>query len=172
VTPIIYQLGPQDRRHLDAAQGWLGLGNVKEAELELKSVGRKMSWHPEVLEVQWKIHSAAENWALAADVAEKLTLLLPFAPHGHTLLARALRRLGRVEEACNVLMPIVFKFPREWRLSYDLACYTCQLGKHKLAGEWLARAMEVAGPKEIKRMATEETDLEPLWEVPCGGTFD
>lgn len=48
-------------------------------------------------------------------------------------------------------------------IRYNLACYACQLGNLKLAHEWLGQAIDMAGTKEIKLMALDDHDLEPLW---------
>ena len=41
-------LGIDDRRHLDAAEGWAGLGDYKEAQNELQSISPARQVHPEV----------------------------------------------------------------------------------------------------------------------------
>ena len=164
MPPKIFDIGFPDRRYLDAAQGWLGLGNLLEAESELQRISPNLQTHPEVLELRWKTLSSVGNWDLAAKVARTLSELMPFAARGHALLAQSLKNQGRIEDACRVLTAVVDKFPKDWCLRYDLACYTCQLGQFKTAGEWLINAMNIAGAKQIKKMAVDEPDLTPLWE--------
>ena len=49
-------------------------------------------------------------------------------------------------------------------LPYNLACYECQLGRLEQAKVWLEQACKLGGRKQIKLMALQDPDLEPLWE--------
>jgi hypothetical protein len=53
-----------DQRHLEAAQGWLGLGNHLEANEELEQITPDMRDHPSVLEVRFHIYAAADSGVL------------------------------------------------------------------------------------------------------------
>ena len=44
-----------DRIHVEAAQGWLALGDWSEANEELERVRPEFRAHPDVLAVRWKI---------------------------------------------------------------------------------------------------------------------
>jgi catabolite regulation protein CreA len=46
--------------------------------------------------------------------------------------------------------------------SYNLACYECQLGNLKDAMQWLEKAIDLAGKKDVRVMALDDPDLEPL----------
>jgi len=63
-----------------------------------------------------------------------------------------------------VLLPVVDKFPKEHIIRYNLACYACQLGNLKEARDWLKKASDLVGTKQIKLMARKDADLEPLWK--------
>ena len=63
-----------------------------------------------------------------------------------------------------MLLPVVDEFPEEYIIRYNLACYACQLGNLKEARDWLKKASDQAGTKQIKRMALKDADLEPLWK--------
>jgi hypothetical protein len=76
------KLDSQNQRFLDAADGWLGLGNPLEAYEELERITPKMRAHPEVLCVRWKIYAAAKKWELAAEVARAISEMLPDVPFG------------------------------------------------------------------------------------------
>jgi hypothetical protein len=58
---------------------------------------------------------------------------------------------------------VVEKFPKEWVMRYNLACYACQLGDLKAAWKSLEKAIDMAPSKDVKTMALEDKDLEPLW---------
>jgi hypothetical protein len=70
--------------------------------------------------------------------------------------------LKRTKEALAVLLPMADKFPDQYIIPYNLACYCCQLGELKESLQWLGKAIDLAGKKEIRLMALEDPDLEPL----------
>jgi predicted Zn-dependent protease len=155
----------QDQRHLDAAQGWFELGNCMEATEELEQITREMRGHPSVLEVRFHIYAAAKKWEYAVDIAKAISEFVPDNPFGFIHQAYSLHELKRTQEAWNLLLPVVDKFPKEYIIHYNLACYACQLGNLKAARAWLKKASDLAGTKQIKRMALKDADLEPLWKV-------
>jgi predicted Zn-dependent protease len=149
-------------RHLEAAQGWLGLGNWREARAELINIPAQLQSHPEVLQVRWAIHAAAKEWKSAAEVAEAFRKARPESPFGFVHLAYALHEMKRTQEAQNVLLPVVEKFRDEFIIRYNLACYACQLGDGAAAWTWLEKSMALNDPDEVKQMALNDPDLEPL----------
>ena len=68
------------------------------------------------------------------------------------------------QEARNQLAPVAEKFPAVSTIPYNLACYACQLGNPAEARQWLAKAIEIGGVDDIKRMALADPDLKPMWE--------
>jgi hypothetical protein len=76
--------------------------------------------------------------------------------------AYSLHELKRTKEARAVLLPMADKFPDQYIIPYNLACYCCQLGELKESLQWLGKAIDLAGKKEIRLMALEDPDLEPL----------
>lgn len=153
-----------DQRHLDAAEGWLGLGDWLEANEELERITPKWRAHPDVLAVRYDIYSAANKWELAAEVSRAFTEIVPSVAVGWIHLAYSLHVLKRTQEAWNVLLPVVDKFPTEYIMRYNLACYACQLGDLKAAYQWLEKAIDLADKTEIRTMALDDPDLEPLWK--------
>lgn len=157
------EFSTEDKRHLEAAQGWFELGNCVEATAELEQISPEMRGHPAVLEVRFHIYEAAKKWEYAAEIAKAISELAPESPFGWIQWAYALHELKRTQEAWNVLLPAVDKFPREHLMRYNLACYACQLGNLKEAWNWLKKAIDMADTKEVKLMALNDPDLEPLW---------
>lgn len=153
----------QDQRHFEAAQGWLGLGSWREANEELENITPQLRAHPEVLGLRFQIYSKAERWKYAAEIARSLTELLPDNPFGPFHLAYSLHELKRTQEAYDVLIAVVDKFPNEHLMRYNLACYSCRLGNMKEAYQWLEKAIDLAGKEDIRQTALEDHDLEPLW---------
>lgn len=66
------------------------------------------------------------------------------------------------KEAHHVLIAVVDKFPKEHLTLYNLACYSSQLGNLKEAFQWLQRAIDLANKRDIRQMALDHSDLEPL----------
>ena len=155
-------LKPPNSFHLEAAQGWLGLGNWREARAELGNIPAELQSHPDVLQVRWAIHAAAKEWDSAAEVAEAFCKARPDSPFGFVHLAYALHEMKRTQEAQNVLLPVVEKFRGEFIIRYNLACYACQLGDGEGAWQWLEKSMALTDPDEVKQMALNDPDLEPL----------
>ena len=151
-----------DIRHLEAAQGWLGLRNWREAKAELANIPSELQLHPDVLQVSWAIHAAAREWELAAEIAEEFRKARPDSPFGFVHLAYALHEMKRTREAQDVLLRVLDKFRDEFIIRYNLACYACQLGDEAGAWSWLEKSMALSDLDEVKRMALNDPDLEPL----------
>ena len=73
-----------DRIHVEAAQGWLALGD----------------WNPDVLAVRWKIFAMGGQWDTAVELAEVLMKALP-GDRAENMYALAVFacRLDRLKEA-------------------------------------------------------------------------
>jgi len=153
-----------DKLHLEAAQGWLELGNWLEANEELENITAQLRAHPDVLRVRWEVYAKAKKWEVAAEVAQALCQRVPNEAFGWIHLAYALHELKRTKEAWNVLLPVADQFPDHDAIPYNLACYATRLGYLQEARFWLERAIAISGKKEVKLMALKDPDLEPLWK--------
>lgn len=162
-------LEPPDSHYLQAAMGWLELGNPIEAEHELDGINPVFRDHPDVLEVRWEISAHACHWNECVELANAVIRLAPGRASGWIDRAYSLRRLvrGGVRAAFHSLLPAVKRFPGEPLVPFNLSCYACQLGRLEEAAEWLGRAFTLAArtgeKKRLKLMAMDEPDLEPLW---------
>ena len=154
---------PPDNHHLAAVEGWLGLGNPAEAAQELEQISPAARQHPEVLGASYQVSAATRNWESATVSARAICETIPESPFGWIHLAYALHELKRTREAYEVLIPVLETFPDDYVMRYNLACYSCQLGDLAEARRWLRQAVPLAGPNEIKRMAADDLDLQPLW---------
>jgi len=157
------ELGFEDKRYLEAAEGWLGLDNWQEANAELDFITSEMGAHPDVLCVRWHVYARAGKWLWAFTVAKAISEFLPDKPFGWVHMAFSLHELKRSQEAMDVLLPVVDKFPDDYLMRYNLACYACQTGNLKGAMDWLEKAIDLAGKNDLRKMALEDPDLEPLW---------
>lgn len=150
------------RFHLDAAEGWLGLGDWKSARDELAQIPRSLQECLEVLLVWRKIFHATHDWESLIEVNKTLLDRLPELDVAWIDRSYALHELKRTQEAFDALLPAVKKFPDQWLIRYNLACYCSQLGRQEEALAWLREAAGMADKKEIKAMALEDPDLSPL----------
>lgn len=159
-------LNPPDSHYLSAAMGWMGLGNIVEAEQELNRVGAVHQCHPDVLEVRWMILAEGKRWDAALEIARTLLRLAPNRSSGWLHQAYALRRAvsNGLQQAWEALLPAYGRFPREATIPYNLSCYACQMNKLDEARTWLRRALQVGEKEEIKEIALSDADLRPLWD--------
>ena len=157
-------LEQSDRFHLNAASGWLGLGDMDSAADELKQTSPAMREHPEVLMARSEVYFAAEKWKSLLPVAEKLLQQLPTLDFVWINRSYALHELKQTQAAFDALLPAAEKFPKRWLIRYNLACYCSQLGRLAEAMQWLEQTIDLASKKEIKTMALDDPDLEPLWK--------
>jgi tetratricopeptide (TPR) repeat protein len=160
------ELEPPDSHTVSAALGWLQLGNPAEAKAELAEIGSENLHHPDVLEARWMILAQESDWIAALPVAHSIVKQAPDRASGWLHFAYALRRVpeGGLDAAWHALLPASDKFPAEPVIPYNLACYACQMGQFDEARKWLTRALKVGKREEIRRMALDDLDLQPLWE--------
>jgi tetratricopeptide (TPR) repeat protein len=158
------QITIPDIHHLRAAIGWYELGNFKEARGELSRLNPTLQEQPDILEVRWAVEAGEEDWASAMKTARELTVRAPEKPAGWLHLAYAVRRVLKdgLTAAWEVLRPAADRFPQEFTIAYNLACYACQLGRMDEARKWLATALNLGEKETIQSMALADADLEPL----------
>ncbi len=156
-------LEPPDSHHLQAALGWLELGNTHEAAAELARLSPAVREHPEVLEARWRWCAAARRWEEALTVARAQVAAAPHEPTGWVNQSYALHELRRTAEARELLLAKVAEFPKLSLIPYNLACYACQLGDLDEARRWLGRVLQLRSKEEVQRLALHDPDLKPLW---------
>jgi len=150
--------------YLQAAQGWVELGNLAEAGRELEKLRAELQNHPDVLEVRWEIYAKQKRWEDGAQVGRALIRIASERASGWIDLSYALHELKQTQEAWDNLFGVAGQFPKIPTISYNLACYACQLGKMWEGEQWLKRAFDVGDRGELKEMALGDADLKPLWE--------
>jgi tetratricopeptide (TPR) repeat protein len=148
---------------LNAAQGWLGLGDYQSALDELKLIDPVMRSHPDVLAVRCDIFTADMKWPAVVAVACALVKLVPDRPSGWVWRSFALHGLKQTQQALDLLLPAVKKFPDIPTIPYNLACYCAQLGKLEEARRWLHQSYEIGDATILKVAARQDPDLAPLF---------
>jgi len=68
----VNRLEHSDRIHLEAAQGWIELGNWREANDELDCITPRLRAHPDVLSVRRIVCLKGGNLELAAEIERAL----------------------------------------------------------------------------------------------------
>ena len=155
---------PPNTHYLNAAQGWLGLGDPDEAAGEFDRIDPALQHTPEVLEVRWQISATAQKWEECVLVGNALVASAPRQVLGWIHRSYALHELNRTKAAYDALLPAVERFPKEWLIQYNLACYSCRLQDQGRALRYLEQACKIGDPQQIKAMALQDTDLRELWE--------
>ena len=158
------RLAHPDRLYLQAAQGWLELGNHIEANEDLEKITPQLRAHPDVLHLRWEIYAAAKKWEAALDIATALIQLDPDNPLSWIHRSYSFHELKLTTEARENLLSIVDKFPISGTMRYNIACYECQLGRLEQAKQWLEKAFKLGNTKKMKLMALDDPDLKPLWK--------
>lgn len=158
-------LPPPHHHTINAELGWLGLGLAAEAQAELDQLPAEWQTHRLALEAQFAIHDQQAAWEAAYSVADLSVRLHPEAAGGWIQRAFAARRKpgGGLNEAFELLLPAVAKFPKELTVPYNLACYCAQQNQLTEAWRWFRAAQRLGPPAAVRRMALKDEDLRPLW---------
>jgi tetratricopeptide (TPR) repeat protein len=151
----------ETRRRVEYALGYIALGMFAEARAELDGIAGVEWMLPVVRSTRVDYHLAAKEWQKAVTVACELARAHPDVENAWIGWAFALRELGQIREARDVLLeaePIHGKTCAV--LHYNLACYDSLLGALKSAERRLKRACKM--DKQFKLAAREDPDLVAL----------
>jgi uncharacterized protein HemY len=157
--------------YLEAARGWLELGDPKSALQEIENITGLRRAQPDVLRLRLQIYLKCRQWRSAFAIAQGLAGFTPRDPDVFLAQAEAARQMpgGSLSRALALLLEVANEFPDEPAVPFRLACYNCQLGNHATALSWLQIAFDVASRSktELKWLGTalEEPDLAPLHRV-------
>ena len=156
-------LSPPNSHHLMAALGWLELGNTTEALAELERIEPELQNESATQAARLECLMAARQWDEAAPIAEALCTQCPEEAGFWLHFAYSTRRRtgGSLEAAYEILAPMQPVFPDQWLVSYNLACYLCQLDRLDEAQAMLDTARAGDGER-VDDLAKDDKDLEPL----------
>lgn len=169
-SPKPSRSGPDwpDNHHLNAAIGWLTLGNSAEARADLERLSPGHRALPEVLAVEWQLLAVERRWKDAAQVAGLWVEAAPGSPEAWIQRSFALHETRCTREAWDKLLPAATLFPGISTIPYNLACYACQLGDLDGGRRWLRRSLLIIKGKTERRIwvsaAQRDPDLKPLWD--------
>src|SRR5213595_1426902 len=100
-------LEESDRRHLEAAEGWLELGSWEEGTAELQQLTQDASSHPETLRVMIGFLVAAGQWDAAGVCVLALCFRFPDRSEGWYFLGMALNRAGRCAQGRDAVLAVM-----------------------------------------------------------------
>jgi predicted Zn-dependent protease len=152
-----------DLLYLEAAKGWVILGDLREANRELDQITREFQKHADVLEVRFAIYAKARKWIVCMELAAAMLDLAPDRPTAWINSAQTLHELEQTQDAWDALYAVRDRFPKSAAIPYNLACYACRLGRVEDSQEWLRKAFALGG-ESFRKMALAESDLQPVWE--------
>jgi tetratricopeptide (TPR) repeat protein len=159
----------QEEVHLDAAESWLELGNIMEANSELNKITSALRRHPDFLAVRYKLLAKAECWTECVVVAAAIAEFAPKCSLGWLHRSFALHRSKQTKLALESLQPAVEVFPDEIEIRHHLAGYECALGNLGRAKQRLTEALKLAREQkcvdEWRRTTLGNPDLKPLWKM-------
>jgi tetratricopeptide (TPR) repeat protein len=153
-----------DSLHLQFARGWLALGDVGEAELELGRIRPEYLGCADVLELRFQVLSRRGRHEDALVVADQQVADFPEEFRGHMNRGNALFWLDRAEEACEAVESVLPEHPKVAAFPYNLACYCMKLGRVDDAIRWLELSMKVGQKEGVIQHALVDPDLKGLWE--------
>lgn len=156
------EVPPPDSHHLNAVYGWMELGNSEDALAELERIVPEYQSHPEVLLARFRLFSRARRLDGCMQIGATLIELAPDWSESWLAYCSALHWLTKTSEAYEVIKPQLRKFPQNWMIHYDLACYACQMGNLQESKEWLEKACDLGNRRQIQRMALKDPDLRPM----------
>ncbi|MDQ8187948.1 hypothetical protein [Pelagicoccus sp. SDUM812002] len=146
---------------LSYANGYIELGMLEEASVELDAIPASDRILDDVLLMRSRLYLETKNWEVMAAVSKQLAEQLPGSPQAWTNWAYALREMNMYGEAKAVALQGLALHPREPVLWYNLACYCSLLGEFQGASDHLDSAIKL--DKEFEQEGVDDPDLEGFW---------
>lgn len=146
---------------LQPALGYLQLGMPQEANDEIEALPPELKTSRQVLSIRASIYMESGAWQLMREVSGFLVKQWPEESQHWIWLGWATRRCRSIMEAELILLDALRFHDSEAMIHFNLACYSAQTSNLKQALMRLARAIELDA--DIRIMALEDQDLEPLW---------
>ena len=143
---------------------WASLTQSKPAEAAryLELVSAEMREHPIIFWLAWSVYVANGNWQRLLQAAQKNTQWQPEVAEGWTLWAIALDKMGRTQEAYDLLASVLERFPNNFNIAYNFACFACKSGRQDEAWTWVQKAFLATDLVSFKQWLLSDDDLEPL----------
>lgn len=157
----------QLRESVAAARELYEAGQFAQALQALEKIPAPYGASPELLEFRCHLYLGAQQWDLAAALAQRLAEVNPGEPGHWITWAFAVRRLRSLAEAETILLDACARHPLCATIHFNLACYAAQTGRPAQAAARLQEALRLE--PRMAGQAAEDSDLRPLFENPPAG---
>jgi hypothetical protein len=145
---------------LSQARGYLGLGMVEEAAVELDHLPAAAAEETEVLALRALVLQEQAKWPPLADIAQTLVRRQPEESGWWITWAYATRRSRSLEAAEAILIEAERTHPHAAAIQFNLGCYACVRGNLAEARRRIDQA--IALDTAFKELAAVDPDLAPL----------
>ena len=149
-------------RTIQAADGYLDLKMLGDAEAELQEVPVGYRTELPYLFVVSRLCFDAQNWEKAAQIGALIQRQQPDQVGAWVNYAFAVRRHSGIEDAEQILLEALERFPEEAIVPYNLACYASVQGAYESADAYFTKAC--AMDAEFSSMGAADDDLDGLRE--------
>jgi len=153
------------RSTLDAAVGWLELGEPEEAARELDRLPPEEQSRPEVLKLRCRIYELGEDWESLLSCAEEGLECCPDDEDFIAAWSWAELNDGRAETAVMKLEKHLDRSPTSERFAYVMTCALRVLNRNEEAGEWMETT--VGRAKDLRALAAhvarDSSRMTKLW---------
>jgi Flp pilus assembly protein TadD len=157
----------QLREAFEESRALFEAGKFDAALRALEGIPERYQVNPDILEFRCHLYMSAQQWALAADLAQRLAETAPDEPGHWISWAFATRRLHSIEAAEKILLAARAVHPQCAILHFNLACYAAQTGRLPQAAAHLETAVRLE--PAMAKQAGEDPDLLPLFQNPPAG---
>ena len=149
------------RKRLAYALGYIELGLIREARGELARLTAEERETPEAMAVLVELAMAEDDWRQVIRLAPRVAKVAPAVERPWIAWAYALREIGEIEEAREVLLGGAELIENPSVLvDYNLACYDCLLGDRGEARRRLERVFK--RDPAWRAQAAEDPDLKDM----------
>ena len=145
-----------------AAEGYLELGMLDDAMQAYEQLATPTKQSVEGLTLLMEIHRAAGNTPDLEAVAERLCVIDSDNVDRWIDLALVLSEEALLDNARELLLEAVDRFPDTALVHFHLARFECILGNLVVAKEHLARSKKLCPVCRVLAL-TDEADLLPIW---------
>jgi tetratricopeptide (TPR) repeat protein len=151
-------------KRLEYAEGYIGLGLIKEASAELDAIDGDDRMSMKVLRVRIDLYMEAKQWDMVVTMARQVAEIAPADEQIWISWAYALRELQLIKDAEAVLLRAEKDYGHKSAiLNYNLACYACLQGCHEEANKRLKRAIRL--DKRFEDAWAQDPDLKALLDI-------
>jgi tetratricopeptide (TPR) repeat protein len=146
-------LNAQDELHYWAATRLFLSGDLVAASNELEEITAPALSDHGVLSLRHFIYAEAGRWHMAVWPKDW--------PGSWINLAHTKWKMSQTADAKNILIEAQVRFPREYLIPFNMACYCAQLNQLEESVDWLKKAMAI-DEKSVQKLAVQDSDLKPL----------